>query len=123
LEVKGENLNIRCSHRTESDKSNRSTYLIKKNQIDTPKDRVIDLKSGTKLEISKQQRATECKGLILLYSLDEKGASNTNFGIPIIGYSVYFPKISNEQMVSYTSNISSDFEDNTQIDDDIEPEN
>ncbi len=123
LEVKGESLNIRCSHRTESDKSNRSNYLIKKNQIDTPKDRVIDLKSGTKLEISKQQRALECKGLILLYSLDEKGASNTNFGIPIIGYSIYFPKISNEQMVSYTSNISSDFEDNTQIDDDIEPEN
>ena len=53
-----------------------------------------------------EQRAKEKKGIILIYPLDERGASNINNGFPIIAYSIQFPKIDDEEKVSYTATIS-----------------
>jgi hypothetical protein len=41
----------------------------------------------------------------LIYALDERGTPNVNNGIPIIGYSLHFPRIDNEVKVSYTATI------------------
>lgn len=118
LEFKGKKITIGCNLRSDSNPQNSKVYTIKKNQIDSPRDRIIDLEIGTEILNSKLQRAKEKKGLLLIYSLDERGTSNVNFGIPIIGYSLHFPIIENEKLVSYTSNISSDFDETPQIDDD-----
>ncbi len=118
LEINGEKITIGCIIRTDSNPENSTKYTIKKNQIDSPRDRIIDLELGTEIINAKQTRAKEKKGLILIYSLDERGTVGVNFGIPIIGYSIHFPKIDNEQLVSYTSNIANDFDDALQLDDD-----
>ena len=49
----------------------------------------------------KAQRQAEKKGLLLIYALDERGTPNVNNGIPIIGYSIHFPRIDDEEKVSY----------------------
>ncbi len=59
---------------------------------------------------------------MLIYALDERGTSNINFGIPIIGYSLHFPKIDNEVKVSYMATTKADFE-NEPMEDDDNPEN
>ena len=67
----------------------------------------------------KIQREKEKKGLLLIYALDERGTPNVNNGIPIIGYSLHFPKIENEVKTSYTTTIYDGFEDEMQEDDDL----
>ena len=96
-------------------------YLIAKNQIDDLKDRQVDLtvngfKTNKKI---KEQRAAEKKGLLLIYALDERGTPNVKNGIPIIGYSLHFPKIENEVKTSYTTTIYDGFDDELQEDDDL----
>jgi hypothetical protein len=118
IEYNGEIISIGCNLRTDNNPKDLKIYTIKKNQIDSPKDRIIDLNYGTKVIDAKQQRAKEKKGLLLIYSLDERGTKHVNTGFPIIGYSLHFPRVENEQMVSYTSNITSDFDELPQIDDD-----
>jgi hypothetical protein len=118
IEYNGEKVSIGCNIRTDDNPKNSIVYTIKKNQIDSPRDRVIDLELGTDIKDAKKQRAIERKGLLLIYSLDERGTTFVNCGIPIIGFSLHFPRIENEQMVSYTSNITSDFDELPQIDDD-----
>jgi hypothetical protein len=96
-------------------------YKITRNQIDDTKDRQVDLldnRSGT----IKERRAAEKKGLLLLYGLDHRGTSNANFGVPIIGYSLHFPKVDNEVKVSYMATTKDDFE-NEPMEDDDNPEN
>jgi len=71
----------------------------------------------------KKQRALENKGLLLIYALDERGTFFAEkYNIPIVGYSLHFPKIDDEIKVSYTATINRDF-DNEVMDDDDNPEN
>jgi len=117
----GEKITLGCSVRNQ-DKNRRNSeyYLIAKNQIDDLKDRQVDLmvKDNTTSSTIKEQRATEKKGLLLIYALDERGTPNVNNGIPIVGYSLHFPKIDDETKVSYTSTIIRDFDDEVMNDDD-----
>jgi len=66
----------------------------------------------------KAQKTTEKKGLLLIYALDERGTPNVNNGIPIIGYSLHFPKIEDEVKFSYTVTINNGFDDEVMVDDD-----
>ncbi|KDN55313.1 putative endonuclease [Flavobacterium seoulense] len=43
--------------------------------------------------------------MLLIYALDERGTTKVENRIPIIGYSLYFPKIENEVQVSYSASI------------------
>lgn len=118
-------LTLGCSVRNQPSNTRSSPfYLIAKNQIDDLKDRQVDLKGlnlDTNLKI-KVQRAIEKKGLLLLYALDERGTPNVNNEIPIIGYSIHFPKIDNERKVSYTATPFKEFEDEPMEDDEPEIE-
>ena len=70
----------------------------------------------------KNQRNTESKGLLIVYCLDERGTPNVNNEIPIIGYSLHFPKIVDETKVTYTTSVNQDFE-LERMEDDDNPEN
>jgi len=96
-------------------------YLISKNQIDDIVDRQVDLlvSEMKKNDQIKIQREKEKKGLLLIYALDERGTPNINNGIPIIGYSLHFPKIENEVKTSYTTTIYDGFDDAPQEEDDF----
>ena len=48
--------------------------------------------------------------LLLIYALDERGTTNVENGIPIIGYSLHFPKIENEVQVSYSATINEELD-------------
>lgn len=121
LHFNGETITLGCSVRNQPKITRASDYyLIAKNQIDDLKDRQIDLSVNglkTNKEI-KEQRANEKKGLLLIYALDERGTPNVNNGIPIIGYSLHFPKIENEVKTSYTTTIFDSFDEDPQEDDD-----
>jgi hypothetical protein len=101
-------------------------YLISKNQIDQTSDRYFDLskdKDYSKMAYAeiKAQRQAEKKGLLLIYALDERGTPKVNNGIPIVGYSLHFPRIDDEIKVSYTTTINREF-DVEVMDDDDNPE-
>ncbi|WP_336126838.1 Z1 domain-containing protein [Mesoflavibacter sp. CH_XMU1422-2] len=106
----GHNIQMTCSVRNQTEPNLK--YRITKNQIDDIKDRQADLdvqefKSNIKI---RKQRKIENKGLLLIYALDERGTSNLNNNIPVIGYSIYFPEIKNETKTSYTATIFDDFD-------------
>jgi hypothetical protein len=126
LMLENEKITLGCSVRNQiQDTRNSSFYLISKNQIDDLKDRQVDLSISnyiTNLEI-KNQRSIEKKGLLLLYALDERGTNNVNFGIPIIGFSLHFPKIEGEEKISYMATINKGFDEEVQEDDDFVNEN
>jgi hypothetical protein len=122
LEFNEESITLGCSIRNQPKNTKGSEfYLIAKNQIDDLKDRQIDLsvKNLTNNKDIKQQRSNEKKGLLLLYALDERGTPNVKNDKPIIGYSLHFPKIDNEQKVSYTATINNGFDEEIQEDDDL----
>ena len=122
LEFNDESITLGCSIRNQPKNTKGSEfYLIAKNQIDDLKDRQIDLsvKNLTNNKDIKQQRSIEKKGLLLIYALDERGTPNVKNDIPIIGYSLHFPKIDNEQKVSYTATINKGFDEDIQEDDDL----
>jgi len=121
LHFNNESITLGCSVRNQPKITRTSDYyLIAKNQIDDLKDRQVDLSiNGLKTnEEIKKRRATEKKGLLLIYALDERGTPNVNNGIPIIGYSLHFPKIENEVKTSYTTTIYDGFDEDPQEDDD-----
>ncbi|GAA3972604.1 Z1 domain-containing protein [Pedobacter ginsengiterrae] len=121
LHFNGEKITLGCSVRNQPKITRGSDYyLIAKNQIDDLKDRQIDLVlNGLKSNKDiKEQRAIEKKGLLLIYALDERGTPNVDYGIPIIGYSLHFPKIENEVKTSYTTTIFDGFDEEPQDDDD-----
>jgi hypothetical protein len=66
----------------------------------------------------KAQRQAEKKCLLLIYALDERGTPNVNNGIPIVGYSLHFPRIDDEVKVSYTATINKGFDEEVMTDDD-----
>jgi hypothetical protein len=121
LHYNGESITMGCSVRNQPKITRNSDYYsIAKNQIDDLKDRQIDLSINnlkTNKEI-KEQRAKEKKGLLLIYALDERGTPNVNNSIPIIGYSLHFPRIENEVKTSYTTTIYGGFDEDPQEDDD-----
>jgi hypothetical protein len=122
LNYNGEVISLGCSVRNQPKATRGSDfYLIAKNQIDDLKDRQIDLSlknHTTNIEI-KQQRSKEKKGLLLIYALDERATPNVKNNRPIIGYSLHFPKIDNEEKVSYTATINNGFDEEIQEDDDL----
>jgi len=120
LRYHGEIISLGCTVRNQQVGRQGDCYLISKNQIDDVSDRQIDLainnfKSNKDI---KEQRAFEKKGLLLIYALDERGTPNVNNGIPIVGYSLHFPKIEDEVKVSYTTTINREFNEEVMIDDD-----
>lgn len=112
-----------CSVRNQQIGRGGEFYLISKNQIDQTGDRYIDLakdKDYSKMAYAeiKEQRKSEGKGLLLIYSLDERGTPSVNNGIPIVGYSLHFPRIDDETKVSYKVSIQNGFDEEVMNDDD-----
>lgn len=115
LAADGKEIELVCSVRNQTEYS--ELYKITRNQIDDVVDRQVDLSQNGNGTI-KERRADEKKGLLLIYALDERGTPNVNNGIPIIGYSLHFPKIENEVKTSYTTTIFDGFDEDLQEDDD-----
>ena len=116
-----ETLTLACSVRNHPKNMRKSDYyLIPKNQIDDLKDRQVDLykKDAKTNEEIKDNRSQEKKGLLLIYALDERATPDVDNHIPIIGYSLHFPRINDEVKVSYTVTISNDFDKEVMEDDD-----
>lgn len=121
ISIGNQEIELGCSVRNQQLSRNGEFYHISKNQIDDTVDRQIDLlKTGIKLNSEiKLERSKEKKGLLLIYALDERGTPNVKNDIPIIGYSLHFPIIDNEEKVSYTATINDGFDDEIQEDDDL----
>jgi hypothetical protein len=101
LEIGGTDYELGLTMRNQTGPKRKTQfYSLQKNQIDDKGDRKIDLKLSDKTD--KEQRKAEMKGLLLIYMLDERGTENADYGIPITGYSLYFPVIENEAKVKYT---------------------
>ena len=110
-------IELTCSVRNQTELIDQHKYKITKNQIDDIVDRQVDLNDSSKGSI-KERRAIENKGLLLIYALDERGTINIENGIPIIGYSLHFPKIKNEAKVVYTATKNTELVDEPMEDDD-----
>lgn len=126
LQHNNEVITLGCSVRNQQIGRDGEYFLILKNQIDQTGDRYVDLtenKNYSKMSYSKikEQRKVEGKGLLLIYALDERGTPNVNNGIPIVGYSLHFPRIDEEIKVSYTTTINKEFVEEL-MDDDDNPE-
>ena len=121
ISIGNQDIILGCSVRNQQLNRNGEFFHISKNQIDDTADRQIDLtKAGFKLNRDiKIERSIEKKGLLLIYALDERGTPNVKNDIPIVGYSLHFPKIDNEQKVSYTATINNGFDEEIQEDDDL----
>ena len=115
LSVNGNSIELSCTVRNQTEPGD--LYKITKNQIDDVVDRQIDLLENGSGSI-KERRANESKGLLLIYALDERGTTNVENGIPIIGYSLHFPKIENEVQVSYSATIKEELDIEPMEDDD-----
>jgi len=125
LVYNGETISMGCSVRNQILRDRGSEYYkISKNQIDQTGDRQVDLDIQSKEYAKiKENRAKEEKGLLLIYALDERGTFfEDKFELPIIGYSLHFPKIQNEIKVSYTITQNRELDNDVMIDDD-NPEN
>ncbi|MBL7925744.1 MAG: Z1 domain-containing protein [Bacteroidia bacterium] len=123
LQHNNEVITLSCSVRNQQIGRGGEFYLISKNQIDQTGDRYIDLskdKDYSKMSYAeiKEQRKAEKKGLLLIYALDERGTPNVKNDIPIVGYSLHFPRIEDETKVSYTTTIKKDFDNEVMDDDD-----
>ena len=123
LKKDNEVITMGCSVRNQQIGRGGEFYLISKNQIDQTGDRYIDLakdKDYSKMAYAdiKLQRKAESKGLLLIYALDERGTPNVNNSIPILGYSLHFPRIDDEIKVSYTTSIDKGFDEEVMNDDD-----
>jgi len=123
LKHNNEVITMGCTVRNQQIGRGGEFYLISKNQIDQTGDRFFDLskhKDYSKMAYAeiKAQRQLEKKGLLLIYALDERGTPNVNNGIPIVGYSLHFPRIEDEIKVSYKVSINKDFDMEFMDDDD-----
>jgi hypothetical protein len=110
ISAAGEEIKMTCSVRNQTEPG--KLYKITKNQIDDLKDRQVDLEiQDYKSNVAiKARRKIEKKGLLLIYGLDPRGTLGLNNNIPVVGYSLHFPEIENEQKTSYTSTIYDDFD-------------
>ena len=94
-------------------------YQMVKHQLDSTIDRFIDIDkkfnpNADKISEYKELRSKLKKGLILLYTLDERAVDDAEFGVPFVGYSIHFPLIENEEKVKYKTSIYSDFDKDVQ---------
>jgi hypothetical protein len=123
LKYNEKSITMGCSVRNQQIGRDGEYYLISRNQIDQTGDRQADLseEQATYAAI-KEQRAKEKKGLLLIYALDERGTQNVKNGIPIVGYSLHFPKLEDEIPVSYTAAINPNLTTELMFDDDTENE-
>jgi hypothetical protein len=123
IELKFSNkiLNGYCKVRNPpKEKLSDSYYFISKNQIDDIKDRQVDLDKKFKLNADlKLERSKHKQGLLLIYPLDSRSAG-LDCSVPIVGYSLHFPRIENEVKVSYRTTIFNDFDQDVKEDDDQE---
>jgi hypothetical protein len=121
LSFSNKKLNGFCKVRNPpKDKLNDTHYFISKNQVDDIKDRQADLNGKFKTNTDiKNERKQKKQGLLLIYPLDSRSAQIEN-GIPIIGYSLHFPKIDNEVKVTYRTTIFNDYDQDLKDDDDQE---
>jgi hypothetical protein len=93
-------------------------YYISKNQIDDLNDRQVDLERRFSVnEEIKDARALTGNGLLLIYLLDPRCTPNSDAETPYVGFSIHFPKIKNEEKVSYMASPVPD-DDNFEDDDD-----
>ena len=115
LTANGASIELTCSVRNQTEPSD--LYKITKNQIDDIVDRQVDLEPGGSGSI-KDRRSKENKGLLLIYALDERGTINVENGVPIVGYSLHFPKIENEVQVSYSASLREELDFEPMEDDD-----
>ncbi|WP_264521146.1 Z1 domain-containing protein [Flavobacterium sp. N1994] len=115
LAANGKTIELVCSVRNQTEQSD--LYKITKNQIDDIVDRQVDLLEGGSGSI-KERRAREGKGLLLIYALDARGTTNVGNEIPIIGYSLHFPRIEDEVQVSYSATIYDELDKEPMEDDD-----
>lgn len=123
LQHNNEVITLSCSVRNQQIGRGGEFYLISKNQIDQTGDRYVDLSKEndySKMSYAeiKEQRKAEKKGLLLIYALDERGTPKVKNDIPIVGYSLHFPRIEDETKVSYTTTIKKDFDNEVMDDDD-----
>lgn len=125
LSANGETLELQCSVRNQpAGRLTETDYFIPKNQIDDIRDRQADLgTSFKKNDQIKEERKNKKKGLLLIYALDERGTLNVDNGMPIIGYSLHFPQIENEETVSYTVTLLPGFDEEIMENDDEENDN
>ncbi|MCB9064291.1 MAG: Z1 domain-containing protein [Chitinophagales bacterium] len=119
LQHNGKVITMGCSVRNQKNGRDSDYYFISKNQIDQTGDRYVDLMiTGGSYKEIKEQRKTERKGLLLIYALDERCTPNINYGIPIVGYSIHFPRIDDETKVSYKVSLNRELDDEVMVDDD-----
>lgn len=116
-------MTLGCTVRNQQNGRGGEFFLISKNQIDQSGDRYIDLSKDKDYSVMsyaeiKRQRNSENKGLLLIYALDERGTPNVKNDIPIVGYSLHFPRIDDEIKVSYKVAIKKDFDNEVMDDDD-----
>lgn len=104
----GGSINIGATVRNQTSGRQSGSYMISKNQIDELKDRKADLltKVEDKNEAIKSERSRVREGLIVFYLLDPRAAANADPETPIVGYSIHFPNLSNEEKVSYTVSVN-----------------
>lgn len=116
LHFNNESLTLGCSVRNQPKITRASDYyLIAQNQIDDLKDRQVDLAiKGLKTNKEIKERNFWEKRLAFNLCFRRRGTPNVNNGIPIIGYSLHFPKIDNEVKTSYTTTIFDGFDEEPQ---------
>ena len=119
MTIDGKDYMIYQNVRNNPDRRKEMYYCMVKNQLDSTKDRFIDINKKfnpktDSIKDNKELRSKLKKGLILLYTLDERAVDDADFGVPFVGYSIHFPLIENEEKVKYKTSIYSDFDDDVQ---------
>jgi Z1 domain len=116
-------LRLGCTVRNQRSATRTSGYyFISNSQIDDIKDRQADL-GGSNLPDNahiKDERAKRKSGLLLLYPLDPRGTAIADLSHPLIGFSIHFPVIQDEKLITYTVTLDNDFDNEAMEDDDLE---
>ncbi len=136
------NFDIGCWYRKDAkERTDETSYFIKKNHIISPKDEFIDFTDEQKnsallrtIELNKDYKNDFPKGevvrnefrdpktpLLLIYFLDPKGTDLPESSNPIVGFAISFPKSRFNASVRYA--IHEQLLDLFKIDDDIENDN
>ena len=79
-----------------------------------------DIKGVLKRAEAKKRRAAEQRGLLIIYPLDWRGTFNTPEGLPIIGFGICFPELSNETKIEFAARVIDGFDESQDDDDDID---
>ena len=119
MTIDGKDYVIYQNVRNNPDRRKEMYYCMVKNQLDSTKDRFIDINKNfnpktDSIKDNKEFRSKLKRGLILLYTLDERAVDDAEFGVPFVGYSIHFPLIENEEKVKYKTSIYSDFDKDVQ---------